>query len=145
LFVSETRPLSRLIRQMQQERQHCAVVLDEYGSAAGLAFLEDALEHVVGTIGDEFDQEVPVVREQQDGSTLVPGGMSLPEALDLLDVDVSASSADTIGGFVVERLGDLPEEGDSITVGGYEVTVTAVDRRRIRWLRFVPIVRNSGR
>ncbi len=143
LFVSEAGSLSRLIRLMQRERQHCAVVLDEYGSAMGLAFLEDALEHVVGTIGDEFDQDVPTVEKESDGSTRVPGGMSLPEALDRLEMGNFETSADTIGGFIVERLGRLPDEGDEITVAGYDVRVIEVDRHRIRWLRFEPIALDS--
>ena len=138
LFVTETRRLSRLISLMQRERQHCAVVVDEHGSAMGLAFLEDALEHVVGTIGDEFDQDVAAVSEENDGSIRVPGGMSLPEALEHLELDGEGSSADTIGGFIVERLGSLPKEGDAISVGGHHVTVIEVDRRRILWLRFAP-------
>jgi len=139
LYVSETRPLSRLIRLMQSERKHCAVVLDEYGSAMGLAFLEDALEHVVGTIGDEFDQDAPTVVEEADGSMRIPGGVSLPEALDWLGLEIAESSADTIGGFVVERLGSIPEEGDEVRVAGYDVKVIEVDRHRIRWLRFRPV------
>lgn len=138
LYVSENRPLSRLIRLMQSERQHCAVVLDEYGSALGLVFLEDALEHVVGTIGDEFDQDAPVVTETEDGSLRVPGSLSLPEALERLDIDGAGSAADTIGGFIVERLENLPREGDEIRVGGYGVKVIEVDRHRIRWLLFEP-------
>jgi CBS domain containing-hemolysin-like protein len=139
LFVSEAGPLSRLIRLMQAERQHCAVVLDEYGSSMGLAFLEDALEHVVGTIGDEFDQDAPAVMDDADGSTRMPGGLSLPEALDRLEIDRFDTSADTIGGFVVEKLGRLPEEGDQIRVAGYEITVIEVHRHRIRWLRVEPV------
>jgi len=138
LFVSENRPLSRLIRLMQSERQHCAVVLDEYGTALGLVFLEDALEHVVGTIGDEFDQDVAVVTENENGSLRVPGSLSLPEAHERLEIDVTGSAADTIGGFIVERLENLPREGDEIRVGEYDVTVLEVDRHRIRWLRFDP-------
>ena len=138
LFVSEARPLSRLIRLMQRQRQHCAMVLDEYGSAMGMAFLEDALEHVVGTLGDEFDQDAPAVSRQEDGSLRVPGGMSLPEALEHLGLEGEESTADTIGGLIVERLEELPREGATIEVGGYQVDVTEVDRRRIRWLRFVP-------
>ena len=139
LFVTETRSLSRLIRLMQRERKHCAVVLDEYGSSLGLVFLEDALEYVVGTIGDEFDQDVPTATEEPDGSMRIPGGMSLPEAVDRLDLDDVQSSADTIGGFIVERLGRLPEDGDQVTIAQYEATVTEVHRRRIRWLRFAPL------
>jgi len=139
LFVSDRRSLSRLIRLMQRERQHCAVVLDEYGSTMGLAFLEDALEHVVGTIADEFDQEVPAAIEEQDGSIRLPGGMSLPDALARLDLPPNTGTADTIGGLVVGALDKLPERGDRTEVAGYAVEVTEVEGRRIRWLRFLPL------
>jgi len=138
LFVTASQPVSRLIRLMQAERQHCAVVVDEYGSAMGLAFLEDALEHVVGTIGDEFDHDAPRASEDAGGALRVPAGMALPEALGRLGLEDIESTADTIGGLVVDRLGALPAKGDTVTVGRYRVTVTEVARHRIRWLRFEP-------
>lgn len=144
LFVTEGGKLSRLIRRMQSERRHCAVVLDEYGSTIGMAFLEDALEHVVGTIGDEFDQNVPMIAEDGDGILTVPGGMSLPEAANHLQMGDCDSSADTIGGFIVERLGRLPAEGDETTVAGYAVTVEKIERNRVRWLRFKPVTPDSA-
>jgi CBS domain containing-hemolysin-like protein len=143
LFVTEGRSISQLIRLMQSERNHSAVVLDEYGSSLGLVFLEDALEYVVGTIGDEFDQDAPRAIENPDGSMRIPGGMSLPEAIDRFHLDDISSSADTIGGFIVEQLGRLPQDGDKVTIAPYEVTVTEVLRHRIRWLRFAPMQQAS--
>jgi len=136
VFVAETTPLLRLIPLMQQQRSHCVVVVDEHGAASGLAFLEDALEHVVGTIRDEFDEEAPKIRQDSDGSFTMPGRTPLPEAADRLGITSLDDDADTIGGYIVARLGRLPHEGDQIIMAGYQATVTRVAHRRIELLRF---------
>jgi len=138
VFVTDTKPLLRLIPLMQRQRSHCVVVVDEHGSAVGLAFLEDALEHVVGTIGDEFDDDAPTIEQGGDGSFTMPGRTPLPEAADRLGLANFDDEADTIGGYVVALLGRLPKEGDQVTVGGYVATVTRVSRRRVESLRFEP-------
>ncbi len=138
LFVPETTPLLRLIPLMQRERSHCVVVIGEHGSALGLAFLEDALEHVVGTIGDEFDDDTPAIEDKGDGSFVMSGRTPLPEAMGRLGIADLSGGADTIGGHIVALLGKLPEEGDRATVAGHEVTVTRVSGHRIESLRFEP-------
>lgn len=136
LFVSDTQPLSRLILRMQRTRTHCAVVLDEHGSAVGLTFLEDALEEIVGPLGDEFDQEGPSVQRRTNGTIEVVGDLALPEAaqeLGLADLD---DESDTIGGYVIARLGRLPRRGDVVAIGPYQVSVTEVRRNRVVSLLF---------
>jgi CBS domain containing-hemolysin-like protein len=135
-FVPDTMPLPRLIGELQANRSPCAVVVDEYGTTIGLAFLEDALEEIVGPIQDEFDEEKTEVREVARGVLVVRGGMSLPEAADRLGIAIDEASADTIGGHVVSELGRLPKIGDKITLGSYRVTVLDVDNRRVTRLRF---------
>lgn len=144
VFVSETQSLSRLIATMQRERAHIAFALDEHGSVIGTAFLEDALEQVVGTIRDEFDEAPPQVERQDDGTYRVPGSLALPEAVSLLQLPPLDDAVDTIGGYVVAELGRLPQRGDSLQIGGYTVTVSSVSRRRIEWLRFEPQAQESG-
>jgi CBS domain containing-hemolysin-like protein len=139
LFVPDTQPLARLIAQMQRSRSHCAVVVDEHGTAIGLAFLEDAIEEIVGPIGDEFDQPEPAVKSAAGGALELPGSLPLPEAAELMRVDGLGEEADTIGGYVVAELGRLPRRGDELVVGRYRVTVDAVERRRIVLLRATPI------
>jgi CBS domain containing-hemolysin-like protein len=138
VFVSDTQPLSRLILTLQRARSHCAVVLDEHGTAIGLAFLEDALEEIVGPIEDEFDEEVPAVLEIKPGVFELSGGLSLPEAADVLDLDAEelGEGSDTIGGHVVAEIGRLPRKGDSVAIGPYRAIVAEVVRRRIGRLRF---------
>lgn len=138
LFVPDTMPLSGFLRELQQHRQHCAVVLDEHGTAIGLAFREDALEEIVGPLGDEFDGEEQSFIEREDGSFDLLGRVSLPEAAGRLEFeldDEEGEEEDTIGGQVTARLGRLPREGDSVRVGPYIATVTEVVHRRVQRVR----------
>jgi putative hemolysin len=112
------------------------VVVDEYGTTIGLAFLENALEEIVGPIRDEFDEDTTDVREVARGVFVVRGGMSLPDTAGRLGLLVDEASADTIGGLVVAELGRLPKIGDKITLGHYRVTVLDIDNRRVTRLRF---------
>jgi CBS domain containing-hemolysin-like protein len=138
LFVSDTMSLSDFLLELQRERQHCAVVLDEHGTAIGLAFREDALEEIVGPLGDEFDEDEPELVKLPGGGFELAGRMSIPEVEDRLDFEISESeeeSEETIGGHVTARLGRLPRKGDSVRVGPYVATVLDVARRRIARLR----------
>jgi CBS domain containing-hemolysin-like protein len=138
IFVPDTMSLSNLLREMQENRQHCAVVLDEHGTAIGLAFREDALEEIVGPLGDEFDEDEPEFSDHQDGSYELRGRMSLPEVEDRLDFELSEEEReeeDTIGGHVTARLGRLPKKGDAVRVGPYIATVIDASRRRVQRLR----------
>ncbi len=138
LVVSDTQSISSLILRMQRKRSHCAVVLDEHGTAVGLAFLEDALEEIVGPLGDEFDEDESYIRRRSNGTIEVDGDVAFPEAsreLMLLDVD---GASDTIGGFIVSILGRLPRRGDRVAVGHYQVEVVSVFRNRVGTLLFRP-------
>ncbi len=144
VFVSDTQPLARLIRQLQQSGSHCCVVLDEHGTTIGLAFLEDALEEIVGPIHDEFDEAPKGVERLGSGAIEMPGSMALPEAADELRLGELDEESDTIGGFVVAQLGRLPRKGDQLEIGPWRVTVTSLLRRRIERLRFEPLGSSAG-
>jgi CBS domain containing-hemolysin-like protein len=139
VYVSATQSVSRLIFQLQRSRSHCSVVVDEHGTCVGLAFLEDALEEIVGPIFDEFDEAPPGVVRLASGEIEVPGALSLPEAASVLELGDLEDESDTIGGYVVARIGRLPRKGDRLQVGDWMVNVTAVGRRRIERLRFEPL------
>jgi CBS domain containing-hemolysin-like protein len=134
-YVSETQPLSRLILELQDRRQHCAVVLDERGSCAGLVFLEDALEEIVGPIQDEFDTEPPEFVEVAPGAFEVSARMPLPEAASRLGLELEEAAEDTIGGHVVALLRRLPRPKDEVRLGPYRVIVERVRRRMVDRLR----------
>jgi CBS domain containing-hemolysin-like protein len=139
VYVSDTQSVSRLIFQLQRSRSHCSVVVDEHGTCVGLAFLEDALEEIVGPIFDEFDEATPGVVRLGSGSIEMPGSLSLPEAAGVLELGDLEDESDTIGGYVVARIGRLPRKGDRLEVGDWAVTVESVLRRRIERLRFDPL------
>jgi CBS domain containing-hemolysin-like protein len=137
VFVPDTMALSDFLLEVQGKRAHCAAVLDEHGTAIGLAFREDALEEIVGPLGDEFDEEAPDFVEVKPGTYEILGRLPLPEACDRLDLELEEDEGEeTIGGHVVALLGRLPKRGDSLALGGYRVTVTEVMRRRLHKLRF---------
>jgi len=139
VYVSDTQSVSRLIFQLQRSRSHCSVVVDEHGTCVGLAFLEDALEEIVGPIFDEFDEATQDVVRLGSGSIEMPGSLSLPEAAGVLELGDLEDESDTIGGYVVARIGRLPRKGDRLQVGDWVVTVESALRRRIERLRFDPI------
>jgi len=141
VFVPDTMALASLLRELQAAREHCAVVLDEHGTAIGLAFREDALEEIVGPLGDEFDEDEPLVVALDGGAYELPGRMALPEAEALLELELpddEREEEDTIGGHVTARLGRLPKRGDRVRVGRYVATVIDASRRRAQRLRLEP-------
>ena len=122
-------------------------MLDEHGTAIGLAFREDALEEIVGPLGDEFDEDEPELIKLPNGGFELSGRMSIPEVEDRLDFELSEAeeeSEETIGGHVTARLGRLPRKGDSVRVGPYVATVLDVARRRIARLRMTPAPALAG-
>jgi CBS domain containing-hemolysin-like protein len=138
MFVTETMPLSNFMVDLQRQRAHCAAVVDERGTVIGLAFREDALEEIVGPLGDEFDEDHPELVEGEPGIFELSGRMSLPEVCDRLDFELDwdeDEETDTIGGHVTARLGRLPRRGDGVDVGPYRATVLEVARRRVQRLR----------
>jgi CBS domain containing-hemolysin-like protein len=145
LFVPDTQPLARLIAQMQRTRNHCAVVVDEHGTSVGLAFLEDALEEIVGPIADEFDEPVAAVRSVEGGVLELSGSLALPEAQALLGAEDLGDESDTIGGHLVAQLGRLPRSGDELTIGRYRIRVDEVRQRRIARLRCEPLETQMGK
>ena len=135
VYVPDTQPLSRMIVTLQQARARTAIVLDDRGTAIGMAFLEDSIEEIVGPIQDEFDDEDPLVIEHAANQLEMRGDMPSPEAAELLGLE-EVGADDTIGGHVVSLLKRLPEEGDQISLAGYTVTVTKVTKRRVELLLF---------
>lgn len=137
-FLPETKPLARLMREMQAEKFHLAILVDEYGGTAGLVTLEDCLEELVGDIVDEYDREVPEVEQLPDGVLRVEGGLAIDELEELLGVDLPDDDWDTVGGFVFGTLGHVPVEGESFEHAGYRFEAERLDGRRIALVRVTP-------
>jgi CBS domain containing-hemolysin-like protein len=130
-FVPESKRVAELLREMQTEKFHMAIVVDEYGGTAGLVTMEDLLEEIVGEITDEYDVEEPVVEHLPNGAWRVPGRTPIDEINEHLDVDLPQDEWDTVGGLVFNTLGHVPDEGECVTVGTLEFCAERVQGRRI--------------
>lgn len=138
VFVPDTQPLSRFIVETQHTGHQGALVQDEHGTVVGMAFLEDALEEIVGPLRDERDQAREPHTRAEDGSIEMAGRLDVPEASQLLGVDLD-DAHDTIAGVVVAELGRLPRRGDTVEVGEWDAEVLQIGRHRaVERLRFTP-------
>jgi putative hemolysin len=129
--VPESKRVAELLREMQTEKFHMAIVVDEYGGTAGLVTMEDLLEEIVGEITDEYDVAEPVVEKLANGVLRVPGRTPIDEVNELLDADLPRDEWDTVGGLVFNTLGHVPIEGECLRVDGLEFCAERVQGRRI--------------
>ncbi len=134
-FVPETKGVADLLREMQVDRFHMAIAVDEYGGTAGLITLEDIIEELLGEIVDEFDVEDPMIEPLQGGDVRVNARMALDEVNDLIHAHLPEGDWDTIGGLLLSELGHVPAEGESVEVGGWQLTAQRVQGRRIGRVR----------
>lgn len=139
VFLPETKPLARLMREMQAQKFHMAILVDEYGGTAGLVTLEDCLEELVGDIVDEYDREEDDIEHLPDGELRIDGGYAITELNELLGLDVPDEDWDTVGGFVFGTLGHVPEAGDGFEHAGYRFVAETIEGRRIARVRITPI------
>jgi putative hemolysin len=139
-FVPETKRVSDLMREMQAQTFHLAVVVDEYGGTAGLVTLEDLIEELVGEIVDEFDVEETTVEQLGGGEVRVSARLPVDEVNDLIDADLPLGAWDTVGGLVFDLLGHVPVAGESVTVDGLRLVADRVNGRRIERVRIAPLV-----
>jgi len=134
-FVPETKRVSELLRDMQSNQVHLAVVVDEFGGTAGLVTIEDLLEEIVGEIVDEYDQEEPLVTALEGGGFLVDGRLGVDELGEILGVDLPDDEWDTVGGLMLGLAGRVPEEGESFELDGHLLTAERVQGRRVAQVR----------
>jgi CBS domain containing-hemolysin-like protein len=132
-FVPEAKKVDELLEEMQSQRIHMAIVVDEYGGVAGLVTLEDVVEEILGEIQDEYDQaeEAPFVKKP-DGSFSFLGRIALDDFNEIMDSQLSSEEADTLGGYIYHHLGRVPVVGDQVKSGAILLTVDQVSGRRIR-------------
>jgi CBS domain containing-hemolysin-like protein len=130
-YVPETKKVAELLREMQKEKFHLAMVTDEHGSVSGLVTLEDLLEELVGEITDEYDREEPEMVEVGDGRYRVSGKASIDDVNELLDVELPDEEWDTLAGFVLDLFGRIPKSGEEAAYPGLKFTAEEVLGRRI--------------
>jgi len=134
-FVPETKHVRELLKEMQRESQHLALVVSEYGSVSGLVSIEDLLEEIVGEIYDEDEPHHVSLVKIKDGSYNVRGEMELSHLEEELDIDLGQNDATTISGLVVGHLGCVPSVGQEIKINGLVVTIMEADQKRIKLMQ----------
>ena len=134
-FVPETKRVAELMREMQAEQFHMAIVVDEYGGTAGLATLEDLIEELVGEIVDEYDVEDPLVEPLPGGDVRVNARMPIDELNDLLHIELPEGDWDTVGGLFYNLVGHVPTEGETVDLDGHRLRAERVQGRRIGRVR----------
>lgn len=131
LYVPETLSVSALLKAFRDNRQHIAIVLDEFGGNAGLITLEDLLEEIVGEVNDPFDVADPEIQERPDGTVIIDGLTLIDEVNEQLNLRLVDPYYDTIAGFVLGRLGRIPLPADEVQVDGIVLKVEEMDGMRI--------------
>jgi len=130
-FIPETKKIDDLLRDLRRSKVHMAIVVDEYGGTAGLVTLEDLLEEIVGEIQDEYDTEEPEFVQLGPGSFRVDARMNLDDLNELVGSNLPTESVDTIGGFIYDLLGRIPEEGETFESSHLRFLVEKVEGQRI--------------
>ena len=144
IFVPEQKRVAELLREMRTKQFHMAVVVDEHGGTSGLVTLEDLLEEIVGEIADEYDVEMPSVERLADGSLRVPGRTPVDEVSEALGTELPDEEWDTVGGLILNLLGHVPEEGETVRFQGLELRTERVQGRRIASVRITQVAEDES-
>jgi len=132
LFVPESKKVDDLLRQMQLESNHLAMVVDEYGGIAGLVTLEDLIEELVGDISDEYDRDMPLVEDLGDSRYRVSARLPVDELGELFNLELDDDDVDSVGGLLAKTLGRLPVAGSVASTSGLILTAERTEGRRKR-------------
>ncbi len=147
-FVPENKKLDNLLKEFQGMKSHLAIVVDEYGGTSGLVSLEDVIEEIVGDISDEFDDETIGYSQIDDNNFLFEGKIYLKDFYRITDVDEDVfedakGGAETLGGFILEMLGNFPKKGQKINFGECRFIIITIDNKRIKQIK-VTLDRNGA-
>jgi magnesium and cobalt transporter len=137
VFVPESKGLNELLRDFRANRNHLAIVIDEFGNTAGLITIEDVLEEIVGEIEDEFDEKdgESSIYTLADGSQRVAGDATVDAVNEAFDVNLPTDEFDTIGGLVAQEMGRVPRRGEAVTTGGLVFAVMLARGGAVRWCK----------
>lgn len=137
-FVPETKNIDALFFELQKERQHIAILIDEYGGFSGIVTIEDIIEEIVGEIDDEFDKEEFAYKQIDDNTFVVSGKSYLDDLNEELGTNLESENSETLGGLVIEQLGEIPADGGKgmeTTYRNYRFTILSVHERRIEKIK----------
>ena len=133
-FVPETKNIDTLFFELQKTKQQIAILIDEYGGFSGIVTMEDIIEQVMGNIEDEYDEEEEIIDKVDDNIYLVDGDVSLDDLNEEIGVELISENSETIGGFIIDILGEIPEESDEgriVEFDNYQFKIMAIRERRI--------------
>ena len=139
-FVPETKRVLEMLKEFQRKQVQIAIVVDEYGGTAGLVTIEDLLEEIVGEIRDEYDVETEPIVDEGHGSFVFSAKVNIDEVRDRLGVEIEPEGFETVGGYVLTRVGRVPAVGETFELDGLVVEVLEAERRRIHKVRVRPAV-----
>ncbi|NQT33045.1 MAG: HlyC/CorC family transporter [Candidatus Omnitrophica bacterium] len=143
-FVPESMKIDDLLQGLQSKKTHIAVVTDEYGVTSGIVTIEDVLEEIVGEIRDEHDYEVPKIRKLDQKTFEVDGLTHIDEVNGEIGINIETDEVDTIGGYLVLEMGEIPQAGDSIAINGFILTVNDVSNNRITRVTVERVAKEEG-
>jgi magnesium and cobalt transporter len=139
VVVPESKRVNVLLKEFRRNRNHMAIVVDEYGGVSGVVTIEDAIEQIVGDIDDEFDVEDDQnIRKEAERQFLVRGATPIAEFNEYFGVELADDEFDTVAGLVMKQLGHLPRRGETLMIGDIEIRVLRADRRRVEALKVLP-------
>ena len=134
-FIPESKPITDLLKDFQAKKTHMAIVTDEFGGVRGLVTLEDIIEEIVGEIDDEYDQDEEELRVLDEATILVQAKIEIEKVEAHFQVELPEGPYESVGGFVIHRLGRIPQNGAVVEASGLEFKVVSADRRRIQSVR----------
>lgn len=136
VFVPEGKSLNSLLKELREQRNHMAIVIDEYGGVSGLVTIEDIIEQIVGDIEDEFDEDESAdnIHAVSTERWRINAVTEIEDINAFFGTDYSSEEADSIGGLVIQELGHLPVRGEKVVIGGLQFTVARADNRRLHTL-----------
>ncbi len=136
-YIPESKKVNELLKEMQKEKVHIAIVLDEYGGTLGLVTIEDILEEIVGDILDEYDAEIDLIEHLSENTLIVNAKASVEEINEVLGMELPEDEYDSIGGYVFNALGRIPVKDDTIEFDDIIIKVLSVHNRRIKQLEII--------
>lgn len=136
LFITPTKKIGELLKELQMKKSHIAVVLDEYGGTVGIVTLEDILEELVGEIWDEHDEVVREIEKMSEKEYKVAGSANLEELFEILEIEEELDVL-TVSGWVMEMLGRIPQKDDTFTFHNLEVKVLEMDEKRVEMIHIL--------
>ena len=135
--MPETKRVPELLKQFQRQQTQCAIVVDEYGGTAGLVTIEDLLEEIVGEIRDEYDVESEPIVDEGNGRFVFSGKVDIDEIVQRLAIEIEREGFETVGGYLLSRIGRVPAVGERFEFDGLSVEVLDAERRRVNKVRIV--------